>query len=63
MPLFEYKAVSPSGETVQGTMEAATDTKMRVRGAKEDVAGVAERMFTTATIIVATQPPEPDGSQ
>lgn len=24
MPLFEYKAVAPSGETVQGTMEAAT---------------------------------------
>ena len=24
MPLFEYKAVSPSGETVQGTMEAAS---------------------------------------
>ncbi|MGD2129905.1 MAG: type II secretion system protein GspF, partial [Lysobacterales bacterium] len=22
MPLFEYKAVAPSGETVQGTMEA-----------------------------------------
>ena len=24
MPLFEYKAVAPSGETVQGTMEAAS---------------------------------------
>jgi len=24
MPLFEYKAVDPSGETVQGTMEAAS---------------------------------------
>lgn len=24
MPLFEYKAVSPSGETVRGTMEAAS---------------------------------------
>ena len=24
MPLFEYKAVEPSGETVQGTMEAAS---------------------------------------
>ena len=24
MPLFEYKAVAPNGETVQGTMEAAT---------------------------------------
>jgi len=24
MPLFEYKAVSPNGETVRGTMEAAT---------------------------------------
>ncbi len=24
MPLFEYKAVDPNGETVQGTMEAAT---------------------------------------
>ena len=24
MPLFEYKAVSPSGETVQGTMEAVS---------------------------------------
>ena len=24
MPLFEYKAVSPSGETVQGTMEAGS---------------------------------------
>jgi len=24
MPLFEYKAVSPTGETVQGTMEAST---------------------------------------
>jgi general secretion pathway protein F len=26
MPLFEYKAVSPSGETVRGTMEAASET-------------------------------------
>ena len=25
MPLFEYKAVSPSGETVRGTMEAASE--------------------------------------
>ena len=25
MPLFEYKAVSPSGETVRGTMEAVTE--------------------------------------
>ena len=25
MPLFEYKAVSPSGETVRGTMEAMTE--------------------------------------
>ena len=24
MPLFEYKAVDPSGETVQGTMEAVS---------------------------------------
>jgi type II secretory pathway component PulF len=24
MPLFEYKAVAPGGETVQGTMEAAS---------------------------------------
>ena len=24
MPLFEYKAVAANGETVQGTMEAAT---------------------------------------
>ena len=24
MPLFEYKAVAPTGETVQGTMEAAS---------------------------------------
>ena len=24
MPLFEYKAVAPSGETVRGTMEAAS---------------------------------------
>ena len=24
MPLFEYKAVAPNGETVRGTMEAAT---------------------------------------
>src|SRR5688572_23951788 len=24
MPLFEYKAVSPAGETVSGTMEAAS---------------------------------------
>ena len=24
MPLFEYKAVAPNGETVQGTMDAAT---------------------------------------
>ena len=24
MPFFEYKAVAPSGETVQGTMEAAS---------------------------------------
>ena len=24
MALFEYKAVSPSGETVQGTMEAGS---------------------------------------
>ena len=24
MPLFEYKAVSPTGETVRGTMEAGT---------------------------------------
>ena len=24
MPLFEYKAVAPNGETVQGTMEAAS---------------------------------------
>ena len=24
MPLFEYKAVSPGGETVQGTMEAGS---------------------------------------
>ncbi|MCW8925795.1 MAG: type II secretion system inner membrane protein GspF [Xanthomonadales bacterium] len=26
MPLFEYKAVSPSGETVRGTMEAGSET-------------------------------------
>jgi general secretion pathway protein F len=26
MPLFEYKAVSPSGETVRGTMEAPSET-------------------------------------
>ena len=25
MPLFEYKAVSPSGETVRGTMEAGSE--------------------------------------
>ena len=25
MPLFEYKAVFPSGETVRGTMEAASE--------------------------------------
>jgi len=25
MPLFEYKAVSPSGETVRGTMEAVSE--------------------------------------
>ena len=24
MPIFEYKAVSPTGETVQGTMEAGS---------------------------------------
>ncbi len=28
MPLFEYKAVSPSGETVQGTMEASSIEKV-----------------------------------
>jgi general secretion pathway protein F len=26
MPIYEYKAVSPSGETVRGTMEAASET-------------------------------------
>ena len=25
MPLFEYKAVAPSGETVRGTMEAISE--------------------------------------
>jgi len=25
MPIFEYKAVSPSGETVRGTMEAGSE--------------------------------------
>ena len=25
MPLFEYKAVAPSGETVRGTMEAVSE--------------------------------------
>jgi len=28
MPLFEYKAVSPSGETVRGTMEAASEVSV-----------------------------------
>jgi len=28
MPLFEYKAVSPSGETVRGTMEAGSETSV-----------------------------------
>ena len=26
MPLFEYKAVAPTGETVRGTMEAGSET-------------------------------------
>jgi hypothetical protein len=43
-------------------MEAASDTKMRVRRAKDDAPGVAERLSATATIIVATQPPAIDGS-
>ena len=25
MPLFDYKAVAPSGETVRGSMEAASE--------------------------------------
>ena len=28
MPLFEYKAVSPSGETVRGTMEAGSEASV-----------------------------------
>lgn len=28
MPIFEYKAVSPTGETVRGTMEAASEASV-----------------------------------